>query len=265
MIWMRPRKFEVLDLNNRDGSVEHYFHFFFGALIPLANYLSTNRRKNFYFVRSCGPMNRHLLDLNWIDLVIVNKAFIPPLRGVFGSTILEGFDAPEYYDQSVFLRSRDFLLNNLDDGRPAAERNDLTPGRIVLVNRGDGDPYYSSRRTEIKTSGKKRRSIPNIEEIGDAIRRAGENADVFEMESMRLEEQSRVFGSAKVVVAQHGAALANIFWMKPGTKVVEITPVHDRVYYGRLSEIFGVRHEIVHQDSRHAPVDVEAVVAAIMR
>jgi hypothetical protein len=265
MIWVRRREYEVIQFKSRGGSVEHFYHFFFGALVPLANYLSTDDRKDLCFVRSCGPMNRHLLNLNLDSLVIVDKASIARLAKVFKRTLLHGFDEPQYYDRGIFLRSRDFIMKHFNKAPIGGRDKTLEPASIVLVERGVGDPYYSSSLSEAKSSGKSRRSVPNIEEIALALRKHGKNGNVFQLESMSLEEQSRIFGSAQIVVAQHGAALANIMWMKTGAKVVEITSLPTNTCFSELSKTCGVRHELVLQKSNHAPVDVDAIVAAVMR
>jgi capsular polysaccharide biosynthesis protein len=68
------------------------------------------------------------------------------------------------------------------------------------------------------------------------------------------------------VVAQHGAALANLVWCSPQTRVLEIVPRQpigvDLDYFKRLSNSFGLRYLRVEQNGLHAAVAPHAVVPA---
>ena len=44
----------------------------------------------------------------------------------------------------------------------------------------------------------------------------------YEPSQDTIEDQAKVFGSAKVIVAAHGAALTNLIFARPGTTVVEL-------------------------------------------
>ena len=264
MIWSSHRKFEVLDIRNQAGSPEHFFHFFFGILVPLITHMATSHGRTFYFVRSCGPMNRILHELNLDNLAIVDKASMPRLERYFRKTTLSGFDNPAHYDLDVFLRARRLLLDRF--GMTNSTSNNISaPSGIVMVDRGNSDPYYNSSLAEIKTSGKQRRSIPNFRELTDAIRRLNSATKAVRLEMMPLERQARLFSNAKISVMQHGAAIANVFWMKSGSTLIEINPLPDWANFSTLCQTFGVQHEIVPQEAIHGPVNIEAVVAAVQR
>ncbi|TAD93209.1 MAG: glycosyltransferase family 61 protein [Bacteroidetes bacterium] len=53
------------------------------------------------------------------------------------------------------------------------------------------------------------------------------------MDSLSMLEQMRIFQQAEVIIAPHGAALTNLFFAKPHTKVLEILPetYHDHTTY----------------------------------
>lgn len=65
-----------------------------------------------------------------------------------------------------------------------------------------------------------RRKIANANEVKQAIAQRG--FYVVDFEGKTLQEQISTMMSAKIVVAQHGAALTNILYMPSGGKVVEI-------------------------------------------
>lgn len=261
MLLMRHRRFEVLDLKNRGGSAEHYWHFFLGILIPFANYLASGANKDLYFVRSCGPMDRFWRELKLDNVAIVDKTAIPQLAKYIQKTTLDGFDGPAHYNMKAFQNARAFLLDRC--GNPEAERI-KDPAGILMINRGPSDPYYNSSIAEAKTSASQRRSIPNFDELVVVTKeKFGKQVNVAYLESMSIAEQARIFSSAKVVVMQHGAALANILWMRPGSKLIEIKPIPDWVDVPKLCGMFEVAHAVVAQASPHAPVGIEAIISAI--
>jgi Glycosyltransferase 61 len=263
---MDQHNFEVIELKNRGGSVEHFYHFFFGALVPLVNHLLADDHKELYFMRSCGPMNRLLLELGMENLILVDKATLPCLIHLFGKTTLEGYDGDRYYDQSVFLKIRDFLLHRL--GSDDLDTLEEPSAEIVLINRGKSDPFYDSSECELQTSANQRRSIPNFDVLAAAVRDACINANVFGLESSSLKQQARLFFNSRVFVAQHGGALANVFWMRPKTTLIEIVPPphysKSPVQFKNSCAVMGVEYEPISQQSAHAPVNVQAVLAAIL-
>jgi capsular polysaccharide biosynthesis protein len=63
------------------------------------------------------------------------------------------------------------------------------------------------------------------------------------MDGMTVAEQQALFGSAQVVVAEHGAALTNIVWCPRGATVVDIHPsVPAMPCFKILAELRGLRY-----------------------
>ena len=85
-------------------------------------------------------------------------------------------------------------------------------GKLPIEHFG-ADRLYISRL-------KSRRSIPNEREIERVLCERGFRVVYFE--DMSFSEQLLAMRAAKVIVAPHGAALANLIAAKPGSKVVEI-------------------------------------------
>lgn len=153
--------------------------------------------------------------------------------------------------------------------RRVVERLEVRPPEkldILLVDRGDPDPFYLSHAV-IRGSGTSRRSIPNLATIGAALASipAVRTRTVL-LEGRSLSEQIAIFASARVVVAQHGAALANLVWCRPGTGVLEIAPgagiERNPGLFARLSRGFGLRYVRLGQAGAHAAVPPETVAAA---
>jgi capsular polysaccharide biosynthesis protein len=98
---------------------------------------------------------------------------------------------------------------------------------------GFGDRLYLSREKA------RRRRVTNDTELWDWLRPRG--FVKLCAEELTWSEQIEVFRRAKVIVAAHGAGLANIVFCQPGTKIVEF---FNRSYvngcYWRLASIQGL-------------------------
>ncbi len=67
--------------------------------------------------------------------------------------------------------------------------------------------------------------------------------EIRQLEGMTIAEQQALFGSARVVVAEHGAALTNIVWCPANAAVVDIHPtVPAMPCFKILAELRGVRY-----------------------
>lgn len=98
-------------------------------------------------------------------------------------------------------------------------------------------PRSGQRRIYLSRCG--RRKCTNENEVFAALRER--KFEFVEDIPRSVEEQIRIFGSAGVVVAPHGAALTNLLWCRKGTKVVEMFhPNYRPIYYERLSEFVGL-------------------------
>lgn len=82
-----------------------------------------------------------------------------------------------------------------------------------------GEKIYVSR------SGARRRRVINEDELWRSL--GSQGFARIHLENLTWSEQIAVFRSAKVIVAAHGAGLANLVFCQPGTRVVEL---FDRSY-----------------------------------
>ncbi len=111
-------------------------------------------------------------------------------------------------------------------------RDRLTP----LAGSGMGKRIYVSRAG--------RRRITNEEKVRRLL--VGRGFTVIEDQPRSLREQISLFHEAEIVVAPHGAALANLLWCRPGTLVVELaSECYFPPFYQNLAEFCGLRHAAV--------------------
>lgn len=90
-------------------------------------------------------------------------------------------------------------------------RSRLAPG---LAGSPGKRKIYISRQSALS------RLTLNEVEVQFELRAAG--FEVFELENMSADEQRNLFHSASHIVATHGAALANLVYCRPGTRILEI-------------------------------------------
>ncbi|MCC6494441.1 MAG: glycosyltransferase family 61 protein [Pirellulales bacterium] len=77
------------------------------------------------------------------------------------------------------------------------------------------------------------------------------------LESYGLAEQHHLLRSAEMVVAVHGAGLANLMFARPGTSVIEIVHADrfNRLLFPQLSQAMGLRHtQVIAQRASHKQI-----------
>ena len=265
------RNKKILKINNKRGSIQHYYHFIYGFLFPLINYVDFTKKEKFV-IRSCGPFNKIIHEIFENYLVIADICdFNKKIEG--GNShinMIDGYDHPDFYDSLLFKNVVEIVKFRLHGKLEKAISNisnvlEKDKPFFLFIDRGDSSNFYNSPLSEIPTSANQRRSIPNFINLVKAFDDKPATKLVVYLEEMPFVEQIALFSKADIVVAQHGAALANLAWGKPGLRVIEILPEcnkKDPPYFAKLSEIFNFKHIFVFQDDPHSKVDPELVVGA---
>jgi hypothetical protein len=175
------------------------------------------------------------IRLNDLDFIITN-----PLRHPFQreSLVMLGVDCARiretgkritYFSEALALTTipgfiqgfhHEFLRRRLAPAQP----NESSWRRLYLA-RGDS----------------RHRHVTNEPSIIAALTKEG--FEVCHPEELSLREQIRLFQEAQVVVAPHGAALANLVFCAPGTRVAEVFSSHYfNDCYQTLSRETGLKH-----------------------
>lgn len=278
-------------VEHRSGSVQHYYHFLLGFFVPLVDALSTSwatRRIDHLLVRSCGPLDRLITEFGDPRIRILDPeqhrrvaraatsagddldaATLRSTRTDVEAATIRGYDDPTAYDRAPFVRVREALQREQtvqDEIRRLEERWPPGDSRILMVERGPGPPFYRSEEAEAKGSGKERRSIPNFRDVHRSLRRSHRGCRKVRFESLPLARQFALFATADIIIAQHGAALANMIWARPGTAVIEILPEDVHVDFFRdLAACLGLRHSSFRQEHSHASIDPDELQAVVTK
>jgi Glycosyltransferase 61 len=118
--------------------------------------------------------------------------------------------------------------------------------------------YVSRRRTS-------KRPIQNEAAIEDALRARG--LSIVYAEDLAFAQQIQLFAQAQLIVAPHGAGLANLTWCRPGTRVLELfAPDVFNDCYARLSEMLQLNYHYLDSEMPTAVpgcLDVQAMLRAL--
>jgi hypothetical protein len=103
------------------------------------------------------------------------------------------------------------------------------------------------------------RTIQNLDQVQDCLSKYG--FETVYVEGLSLKEQILLFQSAAFIVGAHGAALSNLLWCAPGTKVLEFMPaVEMRPFFWLISQ----KLDLVHAMQFCPPVGAPQFQSAIL-
>ena len=235
------------------GSVEHYYHFLFGYLMPIVLWSEgTGLRKA--TVRKCGPLQPWLKFVSeHLDLEVIPPGLMLQrlVRADQDHGILAPLDDPRSF-------SRDHIARFAEITRAWAGTSDIRPVRVTIVFRGTSAPFFKSPEVEIPESAATRRTVPNLAELS-ALVPEGAPIDIVDLEQLSPSDQIAQLSSTRLLIAQHGAALASMIWMPPGAAVLEIQPPQSAevaTMFDQLAAACGLAYSLVPQEHDHAPVDL---------
>ncbi|WP_167854909.1 glycosyltransferase 61 family protein [Mangrovimicrobium sediminis] len=281
-----PGAFAVhLSCANRSGSVEHYYHFYFGFLVPLVlacERLQPRAEVAAIYVRSCAIMDEHLPRLGYSKLRVLPRS----AHEALGETDTDaqglplkhlrvpGYDGPNAYRFGAIQTATAVLLERL--GPAIAQEATTLPIaadgslKILMFNRQAPQAFYLSAEAEIPGAGTDRRSLPNFPELLQRVRETYPATIEMYPEDHSLAAQAAALRWADVVIGQHGAALGNMVLCDGPTALVEICP-HDiaddsgpgKRHFLRLSRLYRMPYVHVAQEHSHAPVAPETILQAI--
>ena len=202
------------------GSVEHFYHFLLGYFVPLVLWQDKTGETTFT-VRDCSPMNAwfELLHpdthLNYIAPGVMLERYLSHRQE---RTVLHDWDNPERFHSRSLRRVSDVIWSRI-----ALETSVQEAAPIVIITRGAESDFYRSESCEVAGSANRLRSIPNIEGLANTLSKLG-NVEVLDLASLPPESQVARMRNTKLVVAQHGAGLANAMWLPDEAAVLEIKP-----------------------------------------
>ena len=246
--------------NNWDGSVQQFYHFLLGYLMPLSLWLDRNPSAQ-VLVRDCGPMNI------WLDAIGRNTSLqtIPTgsaLHVVVGNrmkhTVLQGLDDPAKFKNRTLVKGADSIQMRLGMGPSLSSKEPA----ILVIDRATSEDFYHQHGSETEMSGKERRHVPNLKHLPD-VYSGVISMKVVDLARLSPHQQIQVAKESSTLIGQHGAGLAHMLWMAPGSHIIEIAPplptqVQD--IFSLLAKKLGHSYTRIPQQGVHAEVDLGLIL-----
>lgn len=145
----------------------------------------------------------------------------------------------------LFIKSNEyFLIPNLKVASPLAPSGNHVPENVNRLRakfwkKYNKDLVFSlGEKIYISREKATRRKILNEGDVQFSLRSLG--FTVVYMEDFTLAQQISIIYNSSIIVGPHGAGLANIHFMKPGSKIVEIRAKSDNrnnMYFSLASDL----------------------------
>ncbi|OYU12432.1 MAG: hypothetical protein CFE38_08170 [Comamonadaceae bacterium PBBC1] len=123
--------------------------------------------------------------------------------------------------------------------------------------------YKCKRKLYISRLDADRRKLINENDVIDLVSHLG--FEVIECSKLTVEQQRKLFNSASIVIAPHGAALTNVVWMDKNSTLIELLP-HQHAYpcFYDLARIIGLKYiaiECMQLDKNENPLFADVQVS----
>lgn len=182
------------------------------------------------------------LDLLAQSKMKIDKYIINPLSLPFQSQTLKQFGISKKRiienHKDLHIKARKLIIPSQPTMLPEWACQFLRKKLAENINQNEGknskiDKVYISRKDANS------RRIINEVEVLDILKRKG--FSVVTLSELDVFEQIKIFDSAKVIVAAHGAGLTNLLFSKRKTKLIEIfSPAYVHPLYWILSNRIGI-------------------------
>ena len=222
------KKFPGTVLNlSQGGSGNNYFHFIFD-IIPKV-YISQKKIKDkvsFYYVSRPQKWQIKIFKI----LGVSKKKLIDSskYKHIFADRII-CIDHPWY--------NKGYIQNEVKK----------IPKWVILINRkiflNKSKKFNSFKKVFLDRSTSKFNhcKIVNQSSLNDWLKK--NYFGIYTPERLSQEKQIYLFRNASIILGAHGAALTNIIFCKPGTRVIEIIPAdHPNKKCERISKILKLRY-----------------------
>lgn len=216
--WLPPKnriEGRVALLNTRTS--HNYFHWLIDILPRLMPLEKLGKNVDYYLVESLSEFQKQVLEFLGIER---GRIIQPHCR--------------------LLVEASELLVPSLPTPTCLRDFGQFVTSKLGTQAQADiGKKIYITRRASSS------RAIANEDELISLL-----DADGFEvhaMEDYSLPQQATLVYQAQVILAAHGAGLANLIFARPGTDVIEIVSIdrYNATCYPRKSRILGLHHQQV--------------------
>jgi hypothetical protein len=250
-----------------------FYHFFYGLFLPLLNlfrqdvfsldqrvYLLSQRHFDRYLNEIVSSKIGNLIVLDSLESIKIIQRngrhisyFVIDSLEIFFHRLDRFSIRPTALDNVVLSSIREFGVTKFS--QPMIEITD-----IVIIDRQLGTDEH----------GGNLRRIPNVDAIVEFIVKHGYSVKKVFLEETSMAYQIAIFRSARIIIAQHGAALGHLIWMQPGKSgVIEIVPRQflreGWQYFDLLAAALNIDRVEIVQNERFSPVDPKDILSGIQQ
>jgi hypothetical protein len=222
--WLPPKQHvsgRVAVLNTRFS--HNFYHWMIDILPRLAALRRLGVEADYYLIDCLSPFQQSVLA----SLGIASRQLIQP-------------------HCRLLLEADELIVPSLPTPACIRELGRMLAEGLGVVGRGSRRIYISRRKTGTRT-------IQNEDELERLLESFG--FETHYMETYPLAKQGQILADAEIVVAPHGAGLANLLFARPGAQVIEIVPAgrYNATCYPEKSRILGLRHQLIfaERNQRH--------------
>ena len=231
-------------------SMQNYSHFLFSCFFPLIEFIllhAIDRHFNFYIINFIGKRKEILNEVIFFSKMNINLYF---LDKVVSRTTYITFNENLYLQYKIFSKKKDKIhyifkiINNYDYlflpsydtflGDLYYDKHNLTislKSLNMIINFLDKisisdkiDKIYNIviiKRGESIVNLRRIYNLENLKEKLENLIKEPVFCDIID--NLTFCEQYKLFRNSKLLIAQHGAALSNIIFMKYKNKIIEIS------------------------------------------
>jgi hypothetical protein len=136
---------------------------------------------------------------------------------------------------------------------------------VLVIDRATSEDFYHQHGSETEMSGKERRHVPNLKHLPD-VYSGVIPMKVVDLARLSPRQQIQEAKDSSTLIGQHGAGLAHMVWMAPGSHIIEIAPplptqVQD--IFSRLAETLGHSYTRIPQQGVHTEIDLELILQSL--
>ncbi|MGI4748020.1 MAG: glycosyltransferase family 61 protein [Janthinobacterium lividum] len=218
----------------------------------------------------------HDNHFHWLVMSLARAALLTPedMQGLDGILVPADLSGTQMEALELSGLSRHAPFRFVQRGEALQVRRLLLPWNIAtgagvspigaawlneLVHDDDGDQRVT-RRIYLDRRAAPTRRLINEEELVEVL--VGQGIQPVRLEDLSLAKQVLLMRQAELIVAPHGAGLANLAFARPGTKVLELMPSAALNWcYRHLAAVCGLRYDCVLGRSQNSSVQAPWIVS----
>lgn len=223
-VLLRARRYPVLLLPITRGPLHGFFHFFFGYVVPAFHEMNQNPNRKYALVDaeplthwfSILPSQNYEIISQSEALKLAFEARLIPLARGFRVKPLSGWDKWKRFSHRGLSDVSASMRRHLD-GQTSGLETKLS--KVLVVGRDFTPNHYAEKLPS--RYGTAKRDVPNLRSVTGGLE---QSLDIQYVDPATISpaEMFLKCKAADILIGQHGAALSNMFFLRPGSHVIEI-------------------------------------------